>query len=194
MDKRYLKDMDLDELKIAIEKNNLLFNTVYDEMHDDGNFWVNDRIDMLNKNNALLDYRIDYNDKSYIKVNDEKYSIYFDNLIYFSQNTGLEIKKDFMDLVYGFGKLVEVYDNAIDNNMSSLYFNYDKLEEDLTSILFSINERVIKELLNEYDFTVDDMVYYLKEDINDISKDLYIKDDTYIVYKEIPSHELSYEK
>ena len=194
MDKRYLKDMDLDELKIAIEKNNLLFNTVYDEMHDDGNFWVNDRIDMLDKKNALLDYRIDYNDKSYIKVNDEKYSIYFDNLIYFSQNTGLEIKKDFMDLVYGFGKLVEVYDNAIDNNMSSLYFNYDKLEEDLTSILFSINERVIKELLNEYDFTVDDMVYYLKEDINDISKDLYIKDDTYIVYKEIPSHELSYEK
>jgi len=194
MDKKYLKDMDLDELKIAIEKNNLLFNTVYDEMHDDGNFWVNDRIDMLNKNNALLDYRIDYNDRSYIKVNDEKYSIYFDNLIYFSQNTGLEIKKDFTDLVYGFGKLVEVYDNAIDNNMSSLYFNYDKLEEDLTSILFSINERVIKELLNEYDFTVDDMVYYLKEDINDISKDLYIKDDTYIVYKTIPSHEVSYEK
>jgi hypothetical protein len=198
---KYIKDLDNHELSILLDKNKKLYNMVSNNLMDDGDFWINDRIEMLDKsyydsfdNNRVIDYNIDYSSSSYIKVNDKAYSIYYNNLLSYANNTGLEIDTNFMDLVERFGYLIKQQQIAIDYHLTVDYFNYEKLEKDIDEVLTKINDTIVIELLKEYDFTNDDMIMFIKEDINNQFDNIYIKDDSYIAYETVPSIEVSYEK
>lgn len=196
---KYIKDLDNDELSIVLDKNKKLFNMVSDNLMEDADFWINDRIEMLDDcggyyNRAIITYNIDYSRPSYIKVNDKAYSTYYNNLLSYANNTGREIDTDFMDLVERFGYLVEEQQKGIDYNLTVDYFNYEKLEKDIDEVLTKINNDIIINLLKLYDFTKDDMIMYIKEDIKNQFDTIHIKDDSYIAYETVPSFEVSYEK
>jgi hypothetical protein len=179
--KKYLPELSMEELKKVYDVNKELRDIVYDMEYESGKVYIEDIMYEFKDAGAIQSYSIELAGRSnYIKVID-KYK-FFDKLLSFKFSNNIkdknevvfELAQDGIDLVTArdtvkiHGKVYEMLDDKLDDVLKNVTSH-------LTSLLTNFLE------YNEENYIMFDEYVNHHEEFDEV----YIKDDTYIAYKDI---------
>lgn len=174
--KRYLKDLEYNELKIVFDKNEKLKARLTDVATDIINYEISEYLYCFK--NGVIDYNIGY-PGNYITVKNERLFIeglkeIINKLDYFDDNVRLKI--NLCDAIY------QIIDNNVyynEKNLTNLTAQINKIIEDLKEDLLFYLSRISNERYDDgYLFT--EIFLY---DLNDVYENFYI-DENYYLYED----------
>jgi hypothetical protein len=192
MDKRYLKDLDRDELIKVLNANDKLHDIVIETMHESASYFIQEEIDILSKNNAVLDYFIDYynSNQSHIKINEDKIIQYIDNINDYYDIYGVSTK--IIMTLRTLDIMKEDYEKALDNNIWQEYYDYDRIENEMRQYIKTLNNDIIEKMSANFEYNIDSMIEYMIDNMDYLMSDIYIKDNSYIAHSIEPKKEVNY--
>lgn len=182
--KRYINEMNEEELKLVFNNNSKIRESVYNMMSADNDDYVAEIIDTLNEKEGLWHYTIDEYSRSYIKVV-KHYQFYtnFENAMKYYPIFNYEESQELLSKLYYGMDLEEARDSV--KQYSQLY---QELDEKLDELSEELADRIVKELVRLLEVNSDDMLdYFINTLENGYFDKLYINSDsaTYVAYEEI---------
>jgi hypothetical protein len=192
MNKKYLKDMNKEELIMVLNENDKLYDTVIELMHETASYFAQEEIDILSKNNTVNDYFIDYynSNQSYIKINEDKIVEYIDNINDYYDIYGVNTKT--IMTLRTLNIMKEDYEKALDNNIWQEYYDYDRIQNEMRQYIKTINSDIIEKISSNFEDNIGSMVDYMIDNMDYLMTDIYIKDNSYIAYSIEPKKEVNY--
>lgn len=166
--KRYLKDLNDEELRKVLEKNEKLSSKIYEDISENDMFCQENEFNELNIKKYVKMY--DYYNSFYLKVTDTIGFFENVNTVYFDTKTE--------DIYKEAKKIYDRYMNTINENIRKK--NFDLLEEKVNDLCKSIENQ-----LHEYEerrYSIDDLIEELKECYD--LEGFYIDDD-FVCYEHI---------
>ena len=181
--KRYIKELNEDELKIVYSKNKGFQDIAYEFVYEDNSDYVNEILKELNSSKALSDYSIDSNSYSYIKVSNH-YDFY-NNLEKVIHHYPIFNYDDMQKMT---ASILDGIDLAIAKDSVKQYSGlYQELDERLDKLSKEVCADIVSELVHlldvDEDYVYDSFLNLVYE--NSLYDNVYIIDDTFIAYEDI---------
>lgn len=202
MGKRYLSELSELELKRVIEVNPKLEDELIEYYLNDEDLWVEDAMKTLTVDGVVLGYSISPHSHSYIDFDKDKALTSLGNINNYRHNFGLyeEIEEE-LDKALEYLTFYEQSYNLLtfEKIDKPLYTYVGFIQNEVYNIIWDyvkrLSEMIVNMILDGYKYDDDTIIEALvRKCIEDESDSVYVKDDTYIAYKEIPLHEISYER
>jgi hypothetical protein len=190
MSKRYLCDLERDELEKVIKVNHKLYDELVDYYYDDEDFWVSEAMSYLTMDGAVLDYSIYYDGNSYITFDKEKPFTSLGNIDNYRHAFGGNDEiNETLDKAL---KVLKIYDDC--NNLfgsdTDGFIRGVAFEDEINRYISELSKMIAKYLSSGYDYNDDTIIEALERKyIEDDPNKVYVKDDSYIAY-----YEESYER
>lgn len=176
MKKKYVKDMEKEEIKKILENNNDFYNLVYNDLYEQDLEWQGEEADLMFGKDHYKYIEIHDNYSSFF-LTLKNWSAFLDNL----DRDYLNIKN--ADLYNEIMKLKKEYENiACDTIEEENRYNEleDILEEKSKELLEACEDQ-----LHEYEkgnYSIEDLIDYVMNTFN--YEDFYTKDNDYILYRD----------
>lgn len=188
--KRYLHELSDIELKKVIEINPKLKDELIDYYYEDEDYWVSEYMAYLKADGVVLDYSISPHERSYITFDKEKPFTSLGNIDNYRYAFGVndEIENKLVKAL----DILSIYDDCHSLFGSDVdgFVRLEAFEDEINAYVSELSEMIVKMLVSGYNYDDDTIIEALhRKYIEDDDKGVYVKDDTYIVYKEV-----SYEK
>lgn len=181
--KRYIKELNEDELKLVYSKNKGFQDKAYDCVYEDNSDYLNEILKELNRSKALSDYSIDNNSYSYIKVSNH-YDFY-KNLEKTIHSYPIFNYDEMQRIIVSISDGIDL---AIARDSVKQYSGlYQELDERLDKLSKELCDIIVSELVHlldiDEDYVYDTFTELVHEDGS--YDNVYILDDTFIAYEDI---------
>lgn len=188
---RYLNELNNDELRTVLDKNDKFWHLLVDYHYEDCNYWVSEALAMLNEGNVIVDYSIDPDSHSFINFSEFKVSDVLDNIKKYIENHGAPDRIcEKLKTAYKYQEFInEAYRLFNDNDDLDKEYSIDKvINETLLNELYTKTVEDLSDLLANwlklwYDYDDNVLLNVLDWCLVNSPKRFYIKDDSYIVYE-----------
>lgn len=181
--KRYIKELNNDELKLLYSKNKSFQDNALNDVYEDNSEYLNEILKELDRSKALSDYSIDNSSYSYIKVSNH-YDFY-NNLEKVIHSYSILNYDETQRITTS---ILDGIDLAIARDSVKMYSTlYQELDERLDKLSKELCDIIVSELVHLLDIN-EDYVYdtFLNQVFEyDIYNNVYILDDTFIAYEDI---------
>ena len=195
MSKRYLCDLERDELEKVIEVNHKLYDELVDYYYEDEDFWVSEAMKYLTVDDVISDYNISPHQVSYINFKEDKALTSLGNMNNYRHafdvnserfNTKLDRALEYLTFYEQsfnlFHDPIRPYDDYIKNIQNKVMeITYDTIWE----YVKELSNLLVEHLLRGYSFNNDTIIEALERKyIEHDPHKVYVKDDSYIAYYE----------
>ena len=172
--KKFIKNMDSEEIKKVLENNNKFYNLVYNDLYENDMEWQYEEGKLLFGENShkYIDIR-DHYSSFYLVLKDAFKFIENLDPTYLCQN-GIDLYNEIM-------KLKKEYEN-ISCDSKEEENRYNELEEEIENKCKDLLE-ICEKQLHEYekgDYSMDDMIDYIMN--NSLYEEFYIIASDYVLY------------
>lgn len=190
--KRYLHELSDIELKKVIEVNPKLKDELIDYYYEDEDYWVSEYMAYLKVDGVVLDYSISPHGRSYITFDKDKALTSLGNMHNYRGAFGGSGER-FNGKLDRALEYLTFYEQSFDlfHDPHTPHYTHIKHIQEITydtiwDYVKDLSELLVGDLLKGYNYDDDIIIEALhRKYIEDDYKGVYVKDDTYIVYKEV---------
>lgn len=190
--KRYLHELSELELKKVIEVNPKLKDELIDYYYEDEDYWVSEYMAYLKVDGVVLDYSISPHGRSYITFDKDKALTSLGNMHNYRGAFGGSGER-FNGKLDRALEYLTFYEQSFDlfHDPHTPHYIHIKHIQEITydtiwDYVKDLSELLVGDLLKGYNYDDDTIIEALhRKYIEDDDKGVYVKDDTYIVYKEV---------
>lgn len=189
---RYLNELNDDELRTVLDKNDKFWDLLVDYHYNDCNYWISEAFSILNEGNVIVDYSISTCSHSYIQFSEFFNYDVLENIKKYIENHGAsDTIREKLKTAYKYQEFINLaYRLFYDNDILGKEYSVDKIfnealfDEAYTKIIKDLSDDLANWLKSWYDYDDDVLLSVLENEfmVDDPTR-FYIKDDSYIVYE-----------